>query len=39
MSVNILARSIIEDKKKVIGPGESECAVYAQVLRMIKQQG
>lgn len=34
ISVNILARGIIEDKKKVIGPGESECAGYAQALRI-----
>ena len=32
--INILARDIIEDKKKVIGPGESECAGYAQALRI-----
>jgi predicted nucleic acid-binding protein len=30
--INILAREVIEDKKKVIGPGESECAGYAQAL-------
>ena len=30
--INILARDVIEDKKKVIGPGESECAGYAQAL-------
>lgn len=34
VTINILARSIIEDKKKVIGPGESECAGYAQALRI-----
>jgi predicted nucleic acid-binding protein len=34
ISVNILARDIIEDKKKVIGPGESECTGYAQALRI-----
>ena len=34
ISVNILARGIIEDKEKVIGPGESECAGYAQALRI-----
>jgi len=34
ISINILARDIIEDKKKVIGPGESECAGYAQALRI-----
>jgi len=28
-SINFLAKGIIEDKKKVIGPGESECAGYA----------
>ncbi|NLC68914.1 MAG: hypothetical protein GX754_09105 [Clostridiaceae bacterium] len=32
--LNILAREIIEDKKKVIGPGESECAGYAHALRI-----
>ena len=32
--INILARNIIEEKKKVIGPGESECAGYAQALRI-----
>jgi predicted nucleic acid-binding protein len=34
ISVNMLARGIIEEKKKVIGPGESECAGYAQALRI-----
>lgn len=34
ISINILARDIIEDKKKVIGPGESECAGYAHALRI-----
>jgi len=34
ISINIIARDIIEDKKKVIGPGESECAGYAQALRI-----
>lgn len=34
ISINVLARDIIEDKKKVIGPGESECAGYAQALRI-----
>ena len=34
VSINMLARHIIEEKKKVIGPGESECAGYAQALRI-----
>lgn len=34
VSINLLARGIIEDKKKVIGPGESECAGYAQAFRI-----
>lgn len=34
ISINILARDIIEDKKKVIGPGESECAGYAQAFKI-----
>jgi len=34
ISVNILARDIIEDKKKIIGPAESECSGYAQALRI-----
>ena len=34
ISINVLAKSIIEDKKKVIGPGESECAGYAQALKI-----
>lgn len=32
--VDMLAKDIIEDKKKVIGPGESECAGYAKALRI-----
>ena len=32
--VNMLAKDIIEEKKKVIGPGESECAGYSQALRI-----
>ncbi len=34
ISVNVLAKGIIKDKRKVIGPGESECAGYAQALRI-----
>jgi len=34
ISINMLARDIIEDKKKVIGPGESECAGYAKAFRI-----
>lgn len=34
ISINILARDIIDDKRKLIGPGESECAGYAQALRI-----
>jgi predicted nucleic acid-binding protein len=33
-SLNLLAKSIIEEKRKVIGLGESECAGYAQALRI-----
>jgi len=33
-SINILAKDIIEDKRKVIGPGESECSGYAHALRI-----
>lgn len=33
-SINILAKDIIEDMRKVIGPGESECAGYARALRI-----
>lgn len=33
-SINVLANDIIEDKRKVIGPGESECAGYARALRI-----
>ncbi len=33
-SINILAKDIIEDRRKVIGPGESECAGYAYALRV-----
>lgn len=33
-SINILAKDIIEEMRKVIGPGESECAGYAHALRI-----
>ena len=33
-SIDILAKDIIEDMRKVIGPGESECAGYAHALRI-----
>jgi len=33
-SINLLAKNIIEDMKRVIGPGESECAGYAHALRI-----
>lgn len=33
-SINILAKDIIEDMRKVIGPGESECTGYAHALRI-----
>ncbi len=33
LSLNMLAKGIIEDKKKLMGSGESECAGYAQTLR------
>lgn len=32
--LSFLARDIIEDKNKVIGPGESECAGYAMAMRI-----
>lgn len=34
ISLNLLAKSIIEEKRKVIGSGESECAGYARALRI-----
>ena len=34
MALNKLSKDIIEEKKKVIGPGESECAGYAEALRI-----
>jgi len=34
VALNRLSKEIIEDKKKVIGPGESECAGYATALRI-----
>lgn len=33
-SIDILAKDVIEDRRKVIGPGESECAGYAYALRI-----
>lgn len=30
--LNKLSRDVIEDKKKIVGPGESECAGYASAL-------
>lgn len=33
-AINLLANDTIEDYKKVIGPGESECAGYAWALRI-----
>jgi len=33
-AINILAKDVIEDKRKVIGPGESECSGYAHALRI-----
>lgn len=33
-SINILAKDTIENLRKVIGPGESECAGYARALRI-----
>lgn len=32
--IDLPAKFIIEEKKKVIGPGESECAGYAEALRI-----
>lgn len=34
LSINILAKGTIEEMKKVIGPGESECAGYAKAMRI-----
>lgn len=34
IALNILAKDIIDDKRKIIGPGESECAGYAQALKI-----
>ncbi len=33
-ALNMLSKQIIEDKKNLIGPGESECAGYAFALRI-----
>lgn len=33
-SIDILAKDVIEDRRKVIGPGESECAGYAYALKI-----
>lgn len=33
-SLNMLSKGIIGEKKKVIGPGESECAGYAHAMRI-----
>lgn len=33
-ALNMLSKDIIEEKKKLIGPGESECAGYANALRI-----
>ena len=34
LALNLLSKEIIEEKKKLIGPGESECAGYAAALRI-----
>lgn len=34
IALNRLSKDIIEEKKMLIGPGESECAGYAQALRI-----
>ena len=33
-AINLLSRELIEEKRKIIGPGESECAGYAKALRI-----